>query len=148
MPYMGHIPNRADAYFRHHDSVDDLENAANKGCDVCNLIVNTLKGYEEEEQWTVSPDKWVGSECDPEKSLFAVAQRMPKSNVSVSIASGTSHGATRNGATLLDTLLVQIGPLQGGDMEAEEEDHWEPPDFPHLCFKIVAPSCRLQHTTS
>jgi hypothetical protein len=134
LPHMGQLQSDPNTYFHHHDSIDALKISANRGCDFCGFIVDTLAGYEEDDEWTPSPNNWKGSKCDPSKSLFAAAQQLSRTN-----SSGRSHGATRDGITLLDTLIVQVGPVQGGDVENSQDENWEPPDFPHLCFKLVAP---------
>jgi hypothetical protein len=142
LPDLGWLQPDPSTYFHHHNSIDALKTSADAGCDFCSLIVDTLNGYEEEDEWRASANNWKGSGCDPSRSLFTAAQQLPTTEISIALSSGRSHGAhrtTRDGATLLDTLIVNIGPVQSGDGESTRDDAWEAPDFPHLCFKLTAP---------
>lgn len=125
------VPKRA--YYQHHKSVTDLENSANAGCDLCSLIVRCLKGNEVTD--SLAADKWVGTDCDLEESLFAAAKRLPYSDVKICIASGeVSYEDTLDSTHVLDTILVQVGPLVDLDRDPNEEPDWE---FPVLQFKLT-----------
>jgi len=141
---VGFVPDRPDAHYQHHDSIEALEASANSGCDLCTLFVNTLKGYEENDDWTVSSDTWVGSGCDPDKSLFGAVQRsaglVPSSDIKICLASGhSSEKEMLDGRVLMDTILVQVGPTQKVERDPELEGAFEAPDFPQLYFKLTVP---------
>lgn len=138
LPKDGLIQNTPGAYFLQHSSMEDLEASANDGCDLCGLFVNTLKGYEEDDEWMQSPDTLKGSTCDPAKWLFAIARQMPESSIKISIASGLAKSETRDGAVLVDTVVVQVRALQGNDSDFHAQDEWQSPPFHFLRFKIVA----------
>ncbi|KAJ4375897.1 hypothetical protein N0V83_001175 [Neocucurbitaria cava] len=125
------VPKRA--YYQHHNSVTDLENSANAGCDLCSLLVSCLKGNEDTD--SLAANKWIGIDCDLEESLFAAAKRLPYSDVKICIASGeASYGDTLDSIHVLDTILVQVGPLVDLDRDPDLEPDWE---FPALQFKLT-----------
>jgi hypothetical protein len=141
---MGYVPDRPDAYFQHHSSVNALENSASAGCDLCTLFVDTLKGYEEDDDWTVSSDTWVGSGCDPSKSLFSVVKQpsamVPSTDIKLCIASGRStEPEIMGGKVVLDTIVLQVGPTQKAEKDPELNGEFEEPDFPRLFFKLTVP---------
>jgi hypothetical protein len=145
---MGYAPDRSDAYFQHHGSVNALEDSANAGCSLCTLFVDTLKGYEEDDDWTVSSDTWVGSGCDPEKSLFSVVKRpsalVPSTDIKICIASGRStEPEIRDGKLVLDTIVLQVGPTQKAEKDPELNGQFEEPNFPRLSFKLTVPRGKL-----
>jgi hypothetical protein len=148
LAYMGYVPDRPDAYFQHHGSVNALEDSANAGCSLCTLFVDTLKGYEEDDNWTVSSDTWVGSNCDPENSLFSVVKRpsamVPSTDIKICIASGRStESEIIDGKKVLDTIVLQIGPTQKAEKDPELNGEFEEPDFPRIFFKLTVPQGKL-----
>jgi hypothetical protein len=141
---MSYMPDRSDAYFQHHDSVKTLEDSAIAGCSLCTLFVDTLKGYEENDDWTISSGTWLGSRCDPEQSLFSVVKQpstlVPSTDIKLCLASGKSNvREIIDGKTLLDTMILQVGPTQKVEKDPELNGQFESPDFPQLLFKLTAP---------
>lgn len=96
------------ACYQLHDSIEDLELAADAGCEFCYLLVACLKGYVDNGHWFA--DEWEGEECNPEDSLLAVARQLPQSEVRLCIASEDSDmNDTLADIKVFDTLLVQVG---------------------------------------
>jgi len=91
-----------------HDSFDSLQNAAHAGCAFCSVLVTTLHGYEENDNWIAR--SWRGAECEPGKSLFYHVQALPHSEVKVSIGTGSENSQEEFARVkVLDRVMVQIG---------------------------------------
>jgi hypothetical protein len=139
---MGFMPDRTDAHFQHHDSVEALEKSALAGCSLCTLFVETLKGYKEDDDWTISSETWLGSKCDAEKSLFRVVKQpsslVPSTDIKLCIARST-ESEIMDGKTLLDTIILQVGPTQTVEKDPELNGDFESPDFPPLFFNLTVP---------
>jgi hypothetical protein len=141
---MSYMPDRPDAYLQHHDSVEALEGSSLAGCSLCTLFVDTLKGYKENDDWSVSSGTWLGSRCDPEQSLFSVVKQpstlVPSTDIKLCLASGRSNvPEIIDGKTLLDTMILQVGPTQKVEKDPELNGEFESPDFPQLLFKLTVP---------
>lgn len=123
------------AYYQLHDSIEDLEIAADAGCHFCNLIMACLKGYWDNDNWIA--DKWEGDDCHPEHSLLARARQLLQSEVRLCIVSDDSD---RNDALadvkVFDTILIQVGPHD--ELEGEIDDRIE--RFP--VFKLTLATSR------
>lgn len=124
------------AHYKHHRSIADLEFSAKSGCDVCSLFITTLKCHEDTISWVA--EKWRGKDCE-EESLYAAAQDLPYSDVKISIVCSESYSHdTFETTTVLDTILVQVGPSQdfSGVSPSWEPDEDEP-NFPVLRFQLI-----------
>ncbi|KAL6711578.1 hypothetical protein ACN47E_004512 [Coniothyrium glycines] len=128
------------AYYQHHMSLEDLEASAETGCDICSLFITSLKNYEDTGSWVA--EKWLGSTCDVERSLYSAASSLSVSDVKISIVCGEAWPSdTIATISVLDTILVQIGPLRDlSDMSPSEEPDWDEPqpEFPVLQFKLMS----------
>jgi hypothetical protein len=138
------MPDRPDAYLQHHDSVEALEGSALAGCSLCTLFVDTLKGYEGNGDWSISSGTWLGSKCDPEQSLFSIVKQpstlVPTTDIKLCLASGRSNvPEIMDGKTLLDTMILQVGPTQKVEKDPELNGDFDAPDFPQLLFKLTVP---------
>lgn len=131
----GYLPSHPDATFPHHTSIDALEASARHGCGMCEFFVSTLKGYNEQDARQDYPTKWKGNACDPAESLFAVAKRLPESNIQICISSGRDFGEVLDGAPLLETIIMQVGRFIAPSYSPGLQDVW----FPKLGFNLSAP---------
>lgn len=136
--FSGHeFPSRA--FYQHHPSFNELEQAAEHGCDLCRLILECFKGSPTDQdppyEW---PDEWHGSRCSIETSMYAAAKELPDSNVRISINSDNSYGSdTIDKVITFDTLLVQLGPKAPPyDSDDPDAENWE---FPALSLRIDTP---------
>ncbi len=113
------FPRRA--FYQHHQSLHDLEEAARQGCDLCHLILDSFKGAPtENDRPTTWPRNWLGPQCPIDGSMYAVAKGLPDSNVRVCINSDAYYSLiTLNEVSMLDMLLVQVGPRE---IPAEDQD--------------------------
>lgn len=123
------------ACYQLHDSIEDLEIAADAGCHFCNLIKACLNGYWDNNSWIA--DEWEGEDCHPEHSLLTRARQLLQSEVRLCIVSDDSD---RNDALadvkVLDAILVQVGPYD--ELGGETDDGVE--RFP--VFKLTLASLR------
>ncbi|KAL7937009.1 heterokaryon incompatibility domain-containing protein [Trichoderma chlorosporum] len=120
------------SYYQHHSSFNDLDQAANAGCDLCLLIVDCLKGipWTWDEVGEFPPYRWEKAEVDIEDSAYTVAKQVALSDVKLSI--GTDHLYLGDGIDKVrsfNTLLVQIGPQE----LLEEADDYA---FPFLTLTL------------
>ena len=74
-------------HFKHHKSVQGLEDSAVKRCDFCSLVIDCLKRYSEGSvnRLTLARE-WRDDQCVYEDSLYAAAKNLPMSDVKISIA--------------------------------------------------------------
>lgn len=123
------------AFYQLHDSVADLEIAADAGCHFCGLLMACLKGYPDNGNWIA--DEWEGEDCSPEHSLLATARQLSHSEIRLCILSDDSNpNDTLADVRVLDTLMVHVGPrdLLGEDIDDGIES------FP--VFKLTLASSR------
>jgi hypothetical protein len=105
----------ASAYYQHHNSFHDLEQAANAGCDLCLLIVDCFKGISwiRGESYQFSSYLWENPEIETEVSAYGAAKQLALSDVKLSI--GTDHVYLGDGLDKVrsfNTLLIQVGPTE------------------------------------
>lgn len=125
----------ASAYYQHHNSFHDLEQAANAGCDLCLLIVDCFKGipWIRGESYQFSSYLWEKPEIELEDSAYDAAKQLTLSDVKLSI--GTDHVYLGDGLDKVrsfNTLLVQIGPTE---LPEESSDY----AFPFLTLSLNDP---------
>lgn len=115
------------ACFQLHDSVENLEIAADAGCEFCHFLVACLKGYPDNGNWIA--DAWQGENCELEHSLLSKARQLQRSEVRqlqrsevrLCIVSDDSDPNDKLAdVKVLDTLLVQIGPHDAVGEELED----------------------------
>ncbi len=82
-----------ERFYQHHQSISNLEQAANNGCDLCQLILDSFKGL---------PAQADRSEWWPD------IKALPDTNVRIRI---NSWGYI-DGMDAIDELEVHVGPLQ------------------------------------
>lgn len=130
----GRVPSAA--YYQLHDSIEDLEIAADAGCHFCKLLLACLKGYPDTGNWIA--DEWEGEGCNPETSLLAFARRLPQSEVKICIVSDDSDPKdTFADVRVLDTLSVQVGPYDPG-FHGDEPEYDEAFNFPLLKLTLAS----------
>ncbi|KAL6835266.1 heterokaryon incompatibility domain-containing protein [Trichoderma camerunense] len=127
----------ASAYYRHHSSFHDLEQAAVAGCDFCLLIVDCFKGipWIRGESYQFSSYLWEKPEIEIEDSAYDAAKQVALSDVKLSI--GTDHVYLGDGLDKVrsfNTLLVQIGPTE---LPEESSDY----AFPFLTLSLNDRDC-------
>lgn len=125
----------ASAYYQHHNSFHDLEQAANSSCDFCLLIVDCFKGipWIRGESYEISSYLWEQPEIEIEDSAYNAAKQLALSDVKLSI--NTDHVYSEDGLDKVrsfTTLLVQIGPTE---LPEESSDY----AFPFLTLSINDP---------
>ncbi|KAL7915290.1 heterokaryon incompatibility domain-containing protein [Trichoderma velutinum] len=131
------------AYYQHHGSFHDLEQAATAGCDLCLLIVDYMKGihWVRGESWEFDSNIWENPEnpgIDIKDSAYNAAKQVALSEVKLSI--GTDHVYAGDGLDKVrsfNTLLVQIGPTE---LQEESSDY----PFPFLTFSLNDPDCSAE----
>lgn len=133
--FLGHeFPHQA--FYQHQPSFNDLEKAAEHGCDLCQLILECFKGSPtNQDPPYVWPDEWLGSQCSIDTSMYAVAKELPDSNVRICINSDNVYGSDAiEKVSVFDTVLVQIGPKAPPyDSDDPDAEIWE---FPALSLLI------------
>ncbi|KAB5576438.1 heterokaryon incompatibility protein-domain-containing protein [Coniochaeta sp. 2T2.1] len=110
------------AYYKHHESFSDLEQAANAGCDICQLILDCFKGVEHEYTW---PREWQGTDSDLDTSMYAAAKELDVSDVKTCLeADQCFYGDTIEHVRVFDTLVVQVGSDEERPRDdGEDEDY-------------------------
>ncbi|KAL7942113.1 heterokaryon incompatibility domain-containing protein [Trichoderma barbatum] len=119
------------AFYQHHKSFHDLEQAANAGCGLCLLVVDCFKGipWIRGESYQFSSYSWEQAEV-VESSAYTAAKQVASSDVKVSI--GTDHVYLGDGldkVRCFNTLLVQVGPTE---LPEESTDY----AFPFLTLSL------------
>lgn len=64
---------------------------------------------------------------------------MPKSDIKICISSGINHGETLDDVPLLDTILLQVGPLLPANEDLDTPDF----QYPYLAFKLTVPRSQM-----
>ena len=105
------------AFYQHHNSIQDLESSADRGCDFCILIVECFKGTPvDANSWPRWPPRWTGTACKPEDSMFASAKELPVSDIKICINSSHIYASdTIDQVQVFDHLLVHVGPIAAHD---------------------------------
>ncbi|KAL7963429.1 heterokaryon incompatibility protein domain-containing protein [Trichoderma compactum] len=127
----------ASAYYQHHNTFHDLEQAANAGCEFCLLIVDCFKGipWIRGESYEFSSYLWEQPGIEIEDSAYDAAKQLALSDVKLSI--GTDHvylGDDLDKVRSFNTLLVQIGPTE---LSGESSDY----AFPFLTLSLNNRDC-------
>ena len=111
------------AYYQHHSCFDDLEQAANDGCDLCQLILDCFRGtpFKGEINW---PEEWEGPQCNIDTSIYSETKYLDATDVKISINSEHVYSdEPLEKVRVLDNLLVQVGPRQGDAFNEETRDY-------------------------
>ncbi|CAO2655121.1 Nn.00g101850.m01.CDS01 [Neocucurbitaria sp. VM-36] len=146
----GYFPQHT--FYQHHGSIKDVQTSADEGCDLCDLLVECLKGYADPSH--IYAQTWIGPSCEPNESLLAAATRSPSSDIKIRLLPrGSTHLDSLKGAQTLDTLYVQIGPSiahqPDNELEVSDEDASIdiPYELPILLMKISVPPSRYNTRT-
>lgn len=99
------------AFYQHHQSFDDLESSAHNGCEFCTLILKCFLGTSADTEFELLewPEQWMGKNCDPDASMYAVAKELDSSSVGIALNSHEPWDQDWVGPHHFDTLLVQVG---------------------------------------
>ncbi|KAK3353762.1 heterokaryon incompatibility protein-domain-containing protein [Lasiosphaeria hispida] len=128
-----------NAYYQHHACFADLEQSAEDGCGLCQLILDCFKGAEREDyEW---PRTWAGAEADNDWSMYSAAKEMDMSDVKIAIDASQTFGADPlELVSVFDTILVQVGMSQDAPADPDDEDVWSD-RFPTLRLTLSRPAC-------
>ena len=111
------------AYYRHHESFSDLEQSADAGCDLCQLILDCFKGVEHEYMW---PKEWQGTEGDLDGSMYAAAKELDTSDVKISLeADQCFSGDNIEHVRVFDALVVQVGSDEERPRDDEGDEEYD-----------------------
>ncbi|KAI0193495.1 HET-domain-containing protein [Astrocystis sublimbata] len=113
----GIIPQQA--YYNHHVSLADLESSAVSGCDLCNLIFETLRGvpkYDYEKHASSPHDtyrRWVGGDnMENGCSMLDAARALADTNVKIFIdGEHLWRGDSLDKVRVFDALRIHLGPV-------------------------------------
>lgn len=110
------------AFYRHHSSFDKLESSGDNGCDFCRLVLECFKRTPtKDDEPTYWPSEWVGPEDYSEDSMYTIAKKLPISDVKLCISSAAMYSTDPLAkASMLDTVMVQVGPKSSEDEEYDE----------------------------
>ncbi|KAF2734220.1 HET-domain-containing protein [Polyplosphaeria fusca] len=123
------------AYFKHHDSLVNLETSADKGCALCRLI---LRGLHE----TRYDGSWVEPGGSDDSSMYSLAEDLSSSDIKIAINSSHIYSfRSLEEVHMFDTLLVQVGPPEG--LGSEHSDPYANGSIPPLELSIQCPRKRL-----
>lgn len=98
-----------------HPSFEELEQAAEGGCELCGLIVNTFKSVDgrDTDSWEW-PKKLLEKQGDGDVSVHHLVKRLPDTTdtkVRMYIGASGMYGAGTTGEPpVLDILMVHVGP--------------------------------------
>jgi hypothetical protein len=140
--FSGHaFPQRA--YFSHHNSMAELEEAAHHGCEFCQLVLQcfqyTPTTEENPSEW---PSGWEKPAVQNQDNMYAVAMALQDSNVKLAInAEHVFFGDTLDSVQVLDTIIVQLGPVYD-DTEDGDDEVWQFPPL-RLILSSAKGSCAL-----
>lgn len=101
--------------YSHHSSFEDLEQAAEGGCELCGLILRTFKSVDGRDtnswEWT---RELLEKQSDGDISVHHLVKQLPDSidtQVRMYIGTSGTYGAgTAGEPPVLDILLVHVGP--------------------------------------
>ena len=99
-----------EAFYRHYQSVAELEASAEGGCDFCGLLVESLARRTHHPVW--DEDMLEFDKTRPETALESARNRGEQSDVKICIS--TQHvgfGSSVSDVKMFDQLLVQVGAI-------------------------------------
>lgn len=136
-----------EAYFQHHQSFDDLEDAARQGCDFCLLVLESFyrTPCPDEDPWEW-PDEWIDdveSQQDlHSNTLYSVLKGLGVSNIKLCLnATHLYSGQGFEDAQVFDEILVQVGKPY-----SETEDGTSIWSCPLLRLSLIMPTGESQTT--
>ncbi|OTB06054.1 hypothetical protein M426DRAFT_9880 [Hypoxylon sp. CI-4A] len=94
-----------DIFYPHHHSLGDLEQAAQNGCDLCRLILDSSKRLPAYDRY---PMKWYNKERNVEHSIFAAAKELSHFNLEISIDTDIDRTDTRDRTDLVDCKFRSV----------------------------------------
>ncbi|KAF6797617.1 heterokaryon incompatibility protein, partial [Colletotrichum sojae] len=101
-----------EAFFKHHKSFDDLEDAAREGCDLCRLVLESFQRAPcpDEDPWEW-PDEWIeDTEFRPEDrsgTMYSIAKGLQVSDIKLCLnATHLYSGQGFEDAQVFDEILV------------------------------------------
>ncbi|KAI1172382.1 HET-domain-containing protein [Nemania sp. FL0916] len=107
----GTVPDQA--FYHHHASLYDLESSAGGGCDLCILILGTLRGVlssDYDDKSSTYPGKWIGYDLDAEESMLEEVRDLPATNVKIFIDSEHLYTAeSLDKVRVFDVLRIHVG---------------------------------------
>ncbi|KAB5540401.1 heterokaryon incompatibility protein-domain-containing protein [Coniochaeta sp. 2T2.1] len=133
------------AYYRHHESFLDLEQAAIAGCDLCQLILDCFKGAEHDYTW---PREWQGPDSDLDTSMYTAAKELDVSDVKICIeADQCFSGDAIEHVRVFDTLVVQVGSDEERPRDDGEDDEYDDmiQPLPPLLLTLRVPRDKVSH---
>jgi len=119
-----HFPSRA--FYPHHQSFNDLEEAANDGCDFCRLVVDLFKGIPADIAIRISPT-WLrpGDAHGSIKSAYTLAKTLKQSDVKVALGCNSQGGRSTHiplqAVGAFDVLMIQVGPEYEMDIDGDND---------------------------
>jgi len=142
-----HFPSRS--FYSHHPSFNDLEEAANNGCDFCRLVVDLFKGTPADIAIRISP-KWLSSDSAHGniKSAYSVAKTLKISDVKIALGCNpqgvrSTHVPIWTVGTF-DTLLIQVGPEYQMEID-DDNDEYLLNTLPEIPLTITTPPSTLAY---
>ena len=122
--FSGHVFPK-QAYYKHHDSIDDLEKSAENGCSFCLFVLRCSKAIpsDAKEMWE---QDYHSLDCESAESasIYEVAKSQPQSDIKIAINSSHLYvSEPLDLVRLFDVLMVQIGPsddFTNPDLEGED----------------------------
>ncbi|KAK5659916.1 hypothetical protein OQA88_13380 [Cercophora sp. LCS_1] len=135
-----HFPSHA--FYSHHQSFHDLEEAANNGCEFCQFVIDLFKGTPGGFPTRIYP-KWLTADGTHGniKSAYTVAKAMKKSDVKIALGCNSRAGISTRvplwtvGA--FDVLMIQVGPEY--EMDIGDNDEYEITTLREICLTITTP---------
>lgn len=124
-----------NSFYQHHSSFDALEQAANDGCNFCQLVLECFKGTPSRESTgdLLWPKEWLRGDCDVSESMYAEAKDLDESSIKIAINSTHVYATVDLDAVeAFDALLVRVGP---NECQLDPFDD----DSPILCLTLSTP---------
>ncbi|KAI0973443.1 heterokaryon incompatibility protein-domain-containing protein [Xylaria arbuscula] len=102
------------AFYHYYASLDDLESLAVGGCDLCILILDTLRGVSlyYAHPPNGNPRLWIGYTLDAEDSMLEAARNLTATNIKIFIDSEYLWtGKSLYKVRVFDVLRIHVGPV-------------------------------------
>ncbi|KAK4201373.1 heterokaryon incompatibility protein-domain-containing protein [Triangularia verruculosa] len=144
-------------YYKHHDSISNLEKSAANGCDLCELIIKAFKSCPAE-RGEKERETWYANGCKIEGSIFSAARNLEHSEIRMALDSSYAYAFTDDGLELtsggtgvsdrspiLDILSVQVGaprPMEYNSNTSDDERQDYEYELPVVPFRLVVPRDR------
>ena len=90
----------AQEFYRHHRSIQDLEDSASRGCDLCQLLLEKLK---------LTPCPYLKDRKNSSRSMYAQGKLYQQTDIRIALGSDhVRHADSLGEVRVFDSILIRL----------------------------------------